>query len=128
MSYILYFIWTVLFINNTSHGFRNFIIQYKHNTRYLDNVEKEPDISKVYRKNPGFDETYKKNETLDNELMRLIEVNFHKFALLKRLQSHNIREPEKIQLLNDDKHLFDLPSYAINIAAGGLCKDWDQDL
>ena len=142
MAYILFFIWVIQIINNTSTGFR--VLPYKETTRYFMNVldkditlhidnnekeeEEETDFIKLlqrYRNNSGYDETYKGNETADIEMLHRIKVNLIKFALLKQLESQNIGESGKLQLIDENKHLFDSPGYAINISAGGLYKDWD---
>ena len=144
MAYILFFIWIIQLTTNTSNGFR--ILPYKYNTRYFMNVfdkditlpvannenekekEEETDFFKLlqrYRNNSGLDETYKGNETVDTEMLHQIHINLIKFALLKQLESQNIVEEVKLQLLDENKHLFDSTGYATNITAGGLYKDWD---
>lgn len=145
MNYILFFIWIIQLTTNTSNGF--LILPYKYNTRYFMNVfdkditlhidinnekekekEEETDFFKLlqrYRNNSGLDETYKGNETVDTEMLHQIHINLIKFALLKQLESQNIVEEVKLQLLDENKHLFDSTGYATNITAGGLYKDWD---
>jgi hypothetical protein len=145
MAYILLFIWVIQLTTHTSIGFR--ILPHKDNARYFMNVfdkdntlpignnnekenekEEETDFFKLlqrYRNNSGLDETYKGNETVDTEMLHRIQINLIKFALLKQLESQNIREAGKLQLLDENKHLFDSTGCAINITAGGLYRDWD---
>jgi len=99
-------------------------------TLHIGNNEKEEETDFVkllqrYRNNSGYDETYKGNETADLEMLYRIKVNLIKFALLKQLESPNIGEAVKLQLIDENKHVLNSPGYAINISAGGLYKDWD---
>jgi hypothetical protein len=142
MFYILFLF--AIITNKIAYGFRNKIAPNKiHIIRHYMNVismsneitnksniniDEETDFAnllRLYRNNSGFDERYKGIETIDNEMFLRIKINLIKFALLKQLESHQIGEPVKLDLIHENRYLFDSPTYAINITAGGLYKDWD---
>ena len=121
-------------ITTYSNGFQNLPMLYndgsKQYMKILDNDFSidETGIDKLflkYRNLSGIDETYVKNETYDNELLEKIKISFIKFNLLKTLESSNISMNRKVDLLHENRHLFEKTQYVNNIKEGGLFKDWD---
>lgn len=100
--------------------------QMNANSMEETNMEK---LLKLYRNNSGFDETYSyKNETEDNDLLYNIKMSMIKYEIVKQLESPHVSENTKIELLHENRHLFDTPQYVKNITAGGLFTDWDFTL
>jgi hypothetical protein len=58
-------------------------------------------------------------------VLEKIKISFIKFNLLKTLESSNISMNRKVDLLHENRHLFEKTQYVNNIKEGGLFKDWD---
>jgi hypothetical protein len=99
--------------------------------KFIPNNQEETNMVKLlnkYKNTSGFDERYLKNNELDNELLKNIKISFIKYTLLKQLESSHISQNTKIEVIKENRYLFEEPANSINLTAGDLFKDWDFTL
>ena len=135
-------IFTLLFISALRNSRRSLLNMYHSNEenksefqQILDNFEKNKTINSTdtfddflnndqrqYFK--GYD---MRNITVENEKDELITIaeNFEKQNILKKLNSSGLSTIMKLQIIDNNNHLFEDDSYAPNIYKGGLLDDFN---